>query len=222
MWLIMADQHGYLNADGHFDAIASRGVVSNTYPYDRPRDQIRISKENIGLFYLPLRNLYEQSNLHTIPAQWMLYSQDQLHSGPYSPVSLAASDITTLLPCDESDFALGREPQSRAALQDTPPAVENPGLICDLHRSLFASLLQAHHFWGIVRRRAVNLARSSAPWDPTSKFALMDNQLRDWEHGLPHEHVWNSFALKRYQAEGQELVRFRLGADGDQSDKADY
>ena len=38
---------------------------------------------------------------------WMLHSQDNLHSGPVSPVALSAFDITTLLPCDEDDFANG-------------------------------------------------------------------------------------------------------------------
>lgn len=136
----------------------------------------------------------------------MLHSQDQLHSGPYSPVSLAAADITALLPCDEADFAAGREPPSRAAVEDTPPAIENPMLITDPGRSLFASLIQAHHFWGIVGRRAVGFAKSQRPWDPTSKFALMVKKLGDWEQGLPSEHLWSDFTLKRYKSEGQDLV----------------
>ncbi|KAF7550777.1 hypothetical protein G7Z17_g5474 [Cylindrodendrum hubeiense] len=137
---------------------------------------------------------------------WMLHSQDQLHSSPYSPVSLAASDITTLLPCDEQDFAAGRQPRSRAALEGTPPANENPALIFDPNRSLFASMVQAHHFWGLVSRRAVNFARSDSPWDPNSEVALIIKKLRDWEQGLPQEHQWSPYFFKEYKSDGQDLA----------------
>ncbi|KAK7413347.1 hypothetical protein QQX98_007791 [Neonectria punicea] len=137
---------------------------------------------------------------------WMLHSQDQLHSSPYSPVSLAASDITALLPCDEQDFAAGRLPRSRAALEGTPPAIDNPALVFDQGRSLFASLIQAHHFWGTVSRRAVNFARSASPWDPTSEFAILTKKLREWEHGLPQEHQWNHYIFKEYKANSQDLA----------------
>ena len=136
----------------------------------------------------------------------MLHSQDQLRSGPYSPVSLAAADITALLPCDEADFATGHQPPSRAALEETPPAIDDPALISDPNRSLFASLIQAHHFWGIISRRAVSLAKCSTPWEPASKFSLVVSKLRDWEHKLPREHSWNIFTLKGYKSEGQDLV----------------
>jgi len=137
----------------------------------------------------------------------MLHSQDSLHSGPLSPVSLAAADITALLPCNEDDFAHGREPRSRAALEGTPPAVENPSLIRDPNRSLFATLMQIHHFWGIVGRRAMSYSKSSRPWEPTSEFSMMVRRLKDWEQSLPHEHMWSNFLLKGYKAEGQDLVR---------------
>ncbi len=52
--------------------------------------------------------------------------QDNLHSGPYKPVSLGPSDITALLPCDEADFEAGRIPEKRAALDGTPPAIADP------------------------------------------------------------------------------------------------
>lgn len=137
----------------------------------------------------------------------MLHSQDQLHSSPYSPVSLAAADITALLPCEERDFALGREPASRAALEGTPPANANPSLTTVSGRSLFASLIQAHHFWGRVSRRAVNFGRSAHPWDPSSEFAVLTNKLNAWEDGLPGEHQWNHYILQEYKANGQDLVR---------------
>ncbi|KAM4065330.1 fungal specific transcription factor [Hirsutella rhossiliensis] len=137
---------------------------------------------------------------------WMLHSQDSLHSGPMSPVSLAAADITALLPCNEEDFAHGREPRSRAALEGTPPAVDDPSLIRDPNRSLFATLMQIHNFWGIVGRRAVSYSKSSRPWEPTSEFSQMARRLGEWEQGLPHEHMWSNFLLKGYKAEGQDLA----------------
>ncbi|KAI5467791.1 hypothetical protein BGZ63DRAFT_344761 [Mariannaea sp. PMI_226] len=137
---------------------------------------------------------------------WMLHSQDQLHSGPCSPVSLAATDITALLPCDEVDFAVGRQPASRAALEGTPPAIENPALITVPGRSLFASLIQSHHFWGTVSRRAVNFARSANPWDPNSEFARIIEKLRLWEDGLPPEHRWEVPVFKHHKAHCEDLA----------------
>lgn len=137
---------------------------------------------------------------------WMLHSQDSLHSSPLCPVSLAAADITALLPCDEEDFASGREPGSRAALEGTLPAIENPALMCDPRRSLFATLMQVHHFWGTVGRRAVNFARSPRPWEPTSEFSIMVKKLRDWEQGLPRHHLWSRNLLQKYKSEGQDLA----------------
>jgi hypothetical protein len=137
---------------------------------------------------------------------WMLHSQDSLHSSPLCPVSLAAADITALLPCDEDDFASGREPVSRAALEGTLPAIENPALMCDRRRSLFATLMQVHHFWGTVGRRAVNFARSPRPWEANSDFSIMAKKLRDWEQGLPQHHLFERRLLQKYKAEGQDLA----------------
>jgi hypothetical protein len=136
----------------------------------------------------------------------MLHSQDSLHSGPLSPVSLGASDITALLPCDEEDFAAGREPKSRAALEGTQPAVDNPELVTDRNRSLFASLMQIHHLWGIVGRRAVSYGRTPRPWEPTSQFSQMVRRLRDFENSLPSDHMFSAYLLKSYKSKGQDLV----------------
>lgn len=138
---------------------------------------------------------------------WMLHSQDNLHSGPESPVSLAADDITALLPCSEEEFAKGQEPASRAALEDTPPAIEDPQLIADPRRSLFATLIQTHYFWGRVSRRAVKYDRSSRPWEDTSEYHQLVKKLHDWEHNLPVEHRWSPVLLKGYKAGCQDLVR---------------
>lgn len=136
----------------------------------------------------------------------MLHSQDNLHSGPLSPVSLSAGDIATLLPCNEEDFAHGREPRSRAALEGTQPAMDSPKLIRDPNRSLFATLMQIHNWWGIIGRRAVRYSKSPRPWDPASEFSQTARKLREWEQDLPHEHVWSTFLLKGYKAESQELA----------------
>ncbi|KAK4125029.1 hypothetical protein N657DRAFT_570301 [Parathielavia appendiculata] len=136
---------------------------------------------------------------------WMLHSQDNLHSGPRSPVLLSASDITALLPSNERDFANAREPKSRAALEGTPPALENPALVADEGRSLFATLIQAHHYWGAIYRRAVNNNKSSRPWEPESEYSQMERRLAEWESGLPNDYRWSSLLLKGYKQEGQDL-----------------
>ncbi|KAI7784670.1 hypothetical protein LA080_009607 [Diaporthe eres] len=121
-------------------------------------------------------------------------------------ISLAAGDITALLPCSEEDFAKGQEPPSRAALEDTPPAIDNPKLISDPRRSLFATLIQTHYFWGRVSRRAVKYDRSSRPWEDTSEYAELVAKLHEWESNLPHEHMWSPVLLKGYKAGGQDLA----------------
>jgi hypothetical protein len=136
----------------------------------------------------------------------MLHSQDNLHSGPRSPVLLSASDITALLPSSEKDFAHAIEPKSRAALEDTVPAIDNPALISDEGRSLFAVLIQAHYFWGAISRRAMNNSKDLRPWDAASVYAQMERRLAEWERGLPHDHRWSSLLLKGYKQEGQDLV----------------
>ncbi|KAF3347185.1 hypothetical protein VdG2_04927 [Verticillium dahliae VDG2] len=137
---------------------------------------------------------------------WMLHSQDNLHCGAKSPISLAASDITCLLPSDENDFANGNEPNSRAALEDTPPARENPSLIHQPTRSLFASLIQAHYYWGKVARRAMVSTKSSSPWDPTSEYSKMAASLASWEQQLPPDHKWSMVLLKGHKSVGEDLA----------------
>lgn len=137
---------------------------------------------------------------------WMLHSQDNLHSGPVSPVALSAFDITTLLPCDEDDFANGVLPKSRAALAGTQPAKDTPSLISDRNRSLFASLMQIHNIWGTVGRRAVYDSRSLNPWDSDSQFSKMAATLREWEASLPQSHLFSHELLRRYKSVGEDLA----------------
>lgn len=136
----------------------------------------------------------------------MLHSQDNLHSGPRSPVLLAASDITALLPSNEKDFAEARQPKSRAALEDTPPALENPALVSDERRSLFAVLIQSHYYWGAISRRAISNDKSLHPWEPASEFAVMERRLAEWEASLPNDCRWSNVLLKGYKQEGEDLV----------------
>ena len=136
----------------------------------------------------------------------MLHSQDSLHCGPLTPVSLSAADITALLPCDEEDFAAGRQPSQRAALEGTPAAVEQPSLVNLAKRSLFATLMQIHHFWGIVSRRAVSFGRSSRPWESDSQFSQMAAKLKNWERALPPEHKWSFANLRNYKEKNEDLV----------------
>ncbi|KAK4189216.1 hypothetical protein QBC35DRAFT_380927 [Podospora australis] len=136
---------------------------------------------------------------------WMLHSQDNLHSGPRSPVLLSASDITALLPGDEVDFESSQQPTSRAALEDTQPAQENPRLVADPGRSLFAALIQAHDYWGAVSRRAMRNETSKRPWDPDSTYAQMATRLATWEDGLPDKYRWSTDNLRHYKEAGVDL-----------------
>ncbi|ROT40913.1 hypothetical protein SODALDRAFT_343122 [Sodiomyces alkalinus F11] len=137
---------------------------------------------------------------------WMLHSQDNLHCGTKSPTSLAASDITCLLPCAEEEFADGRQPRYRAALEDTPPARDDERLIHQPNRSLFATLIQAHYYWGKVAREATVSAKSPAPWEDSSDFAVMARKLEVWEQKLPAGHRWNHDLLLEYKEAGEDLA----------------
>lgn len=133
---------------------------------------------------------------------------DNLCSGPRSPVSLAAGDISTLLPGSEGEFADGREPSSRAALHDVSAsrASKNLASIIDSDTSFLAPLIQIRHYWGVISRRAMRSARDASPWDPQCDFAEMALKLRRWEHGLPDEYTWNPSLTEGYRNVGQDIV----------------
>lgn len=135
--------------------------------------------------------------------------QDNLHSGPYKPVSLASSDVTALLPCDEEDFKLARIPPSRAALVGTKPAECNPALTSLKDRSLFATLIQTHHLWGLVARRAVANEKSPNPDDSNSDYAKIARQLAEFEAAQPEFHKFGKKLLKGYRQDHEDLVRTR-------------
>ncbi|CAJ2503967.1 Uu.00g113610.m01.CDS01 [Anthostomella pinea] len=137
---------------------------------------------------------------------WMLHSQDNLHSGPYKPVSIAASDITALLPSDEADFEAGRIPAQRAALEGTPPAIQDPNLVSLKPRPLFASLMQVHNFWGVIARRILCNEKDWQPNDEDSDFAKLDRRLNDWERNLPSEHAFGKILLGGYRHYAEDLA----------------
>lgn len=137
---------------------------------------------------------------------WMLHSQDNLHSGPKAPISLSAGDITTLLPCNEADFANARLPLTRAALEDTPPAKVDPELVRLKDKSLFATLIQSHYHWGAISRRAVRQDKCPNPWDEESEYAVIKQRLIEWENNLPGDHRWSKVLLKGHKQDGQDLA----------------
>ncbi|KAI1032242.1 hypothetical protein LB503_010742 [Fusarium chuoi] len=158
---------------------------------------------------LHLEQTYAYETLNPTPDAIILRESARrtlLHSCSSSPISLAASDIDALLPCDEEDFANGREPPSRAALEGTPRAIKDPSLVNDPNRSLFGTLIQAHGFWGVVTRDAVNFTPYTYPWDPESKFVKVSTKLDQWERSLPPNHRWSRAILSEYKAKAQDLV----------------
>lgn len=140
------------------------------------------------------------------PSDHEQLGQDNLHSGPYKPVSLGPSDITALLPCDESDFEAGRIPERRAALEGTPPAIADPSLCSLRPRPLLASLMQVHNFWGIIARRILHNEKDWRPQDEDSEFAKLNRRLRDWERDLPPEHAFGRILLGGYRHYEEDLV----------------
>jgi len=138
---------------------------------------------------------------------WMLHSQDKLHSGPRSVESLAASDITALLPCDEADFAAGREPRFRAALSATASGAEHPEIVYHPESSLFASLMEAHLLWGsCLRRGYASYAWSNVSWNADDGESEIMRRLRRWEQSLPREHTFSRAMLQHHKALGQDLA----------------
>lgn len=131
-------------------------------------------------------------------------AEDNLHSSHASPVAFGADDITTLLPCEESDFAFGRRPSSRAALPGTKAAKLWPELTSLPSRSLFATLLQAHSLWGSVARKAWRAdfcSEGPPPWDQSSTYAAMCRTLTEWERDTPASHRWSAWNMRGHSAE---------------------
>ncbi|KAJ8123402.1 hypothetical protein ONZ43_g643 [Nemania bipapillata] len=164
--------------------------------------------ERCQAFYL--LSIAEQGSGKSNTSYWMLHSQDNLHSGPYKPVSLGPSDITALLPCDEAHFEAGKIPEKRAALEGTPPAIADPSLCSLRPRPLLASLMQVHNFWGIIARRILHNEKDWRPQDEDSEFAKLNRRLRDWERDLPSEHAFGRILLGGYRHYEEDLAYLSL------------
>ncbi|CAK7221591.1 hypothetical protein SBRCBS47491_004579 [Sporothrix bragantina] len=135
---------------------------------------------------------------------WMIYSQENLHSGTSTPAPLSLEDTTALLPCDEADFSFGAVPAVRAALEGTPPARDDPSLAIHPERCLFATLIQAHSLWGRVARHATR----DALWGGArgSAYIQITESLRRWEATLPTRHRWSLWNLRGWRSEGLHLA----------------
>lgn len=119
--------------------------------------------------------------------------QRNLFSGEKSPVPFALSDITALLPCEESEFTFGYISNPRAALPGSHAAIQNPELVNCQTRSLFATLIQAHSLWGRVARGACieeqrPTRATSSIWETASEYSLLESSLTRREAGLSKSH----------------------------------
>ncbi|KIY53509.1 hypothetical protein FISHEDRAFT_33139, partial [Fistulina hepatica ATCC 64428] len=181
---------------------------------DRSFMHMGIAVRMAGLLQLHREETYRLPNNHTpedvIKAEvarrtfWMIESQSNLQSGLNVPSAFSLSDISTLLPCDEKDFAFGFEPLERASLIGSASPQELTSLPS---RSLFATLIQAHGFWGQVARRACQWENfSSAPWDRSSGYHRLASSLSEWERNLPERHRWSVQNLRGYRAESVDLA----------------
>ncbi|KAL2210249.1 hypothetical protein CC79DRAFT_1319187 [Sarocladium strictum] len=140
---------------------------------------------------------------------WMIQSQENLHSGYKTPAPFPLEDITTLLPCNEKDFAFGTVPSDRAALAGTPPAIAHPQLADTPTRCLFATLIQAHSLWGAVSRKASrsdSAVNKIPPWDLKSEYQVSAEELHRWEQHLPPEHTFSVWNLRGWKSESLDLA----------------
>jgi hypothetical protein len=142
---------------------------------------------------------------------WAIKSHDNLYTQQHLPTLFANSDITTLLPCSENDFAFGRVPSQRAALAGTIPALREPHLATLPTRSIFATLIQIHDLWGMIARTAhrnelLDDRSDSRPWEDSCRYKSIAKLLSDWEANIPREHEWSAWNLRGFQAEHVDLA----------------
>lgn len=140
---------------------------------------------------------------------WMIHSQENLQAGYSSPAPFPLDDLTARLPCDEHDFAFGVAPAPRSVLPGTAPAEQAPDAARSKHRCLFATLVQAHHLWGQVARRACRSDLKSPggarPWEAGSEYQTLTQQLRVFEAEMPDRHRWSLWNLRGWKAEQMHL-----------------
>lgn len=139
---------------------------------------------------------------------WMIHSQENLQAGYSSPAPFPSEDITARLPCDEHDFAFGVHPTPRSVLGGTVPSQLQPDAARSQHRCLFATLIQSHNLWGRVARRACRSdlkLGGSQPWEPTSEYQTLTNELRSFEDEIPERHKWSLWNLRGWKDEQMHL-----------------
>jgi hypothetical protein len=145
---------------------------------------------------------------------WMLETFENLHYGSDSPVVFSYCDITVLLPCDEREFLFGIQPQTRAALEGTPPATHDPALSRLSTRPLFATLLQTHHLWGKVARLvsadALQLNSGAQSHVSIDDYLDLAEALETFERDVPSPHSWSTWNLRAFKIEGLDLSYFSV------------
>lgn len=140
---------------------------------------------------------------------WMIHSQENLQAGYSSPAPFPHDDITARLPCDEHDFAFGVDPSPRSVLSGTVPSQQQPEAARSPHRCLFATMVQSHHLWGQVARRACRSdlkTSGSEPWDPASEYQVLTRELRRFEDEMPERHRWSLWNLRGWRDEQLHLA----------------
>lgn len=140
---------------------------------------------------------------------WMIHSQEDLQAGYSSPAPFPPEDITARLPCSEHDFAFGVNPTPRSVLSGTVPSLSQPEAARSQQRCLFATLIQTHHLWGQVARRACRSdlkANGSEPWEPASEYRILTDELRNFEEEVPERHRWSLWNLRGWRDEQMHLA----------------
>ncbi|KAH8881457.1 hypothetical protein GQ53DRAFT_702217 [Thozetella sp. PMI_491] len=152
--------------------------------------------------------IYSESARRTL---WMMGMLRNLFAGLHSPIPFDLADLTTLLPCDENEYAFGIVPKVRAALPTSQAAIDRPELVNCSSRSLFATLIQAFKFWGQVARGAcVDAAKSKNAsinlWDNASQYSQLSMALMEWEASISKQHMWSEWNLRVYKAQNLDIA----------------
>ncbi|CAI6331643.1 unnamed protein product [Periconia digitata] len=133
---------------------------------------------------------------------WTCFLMDSLLSGGKGRRrSLAADDMDIQLPCERESFVFG-EPVCTESLNGRllmPPlslAVGELGII--------GYSLRAANIWGKVAKWACSQElKSQLPWESTSQFRQLIQELEDWKNTLPVRLQYDLFSLHSHNAVDQ-------------------
>ncbi|KAL7421103.1 hypothetical protein Q5752_003987 [Cryptotrichosporon argae] len=135
---------------------------------------------------------------------WAIICHENLLSGQSRPATVNLAEIDVLLPCEESDFNFGVEPQRRSSLAGTL-ARQEPMLGVETPKSLFATLVEVKILWGLTARHACRgSSRGDQPWSASSQALL--TALQDFEQRLPIKHRFSLNNLRGMTVEGLDLA----------------